>query len=103
MITPGAPGMDTPYTFISLVTNCTWYQIEGKVRSKCGSFSSIGKPVLVLLPDTAQLLLPITSSFSLVFIPAVAVGAVVVVAEGTGTFLKFQAVPLGIMGSSRNG
>src|SRR5690348_9300052 len=38
------------------------YQIEGKVKLRCGSPHKIGEPVAVLLPATAQLLLPIVGS-----------------------------------------
>src|SRR5215216_4449418 len=58
MMTKGAPGIDAPATFRSAATRCSSYQSDGISRARCGSLASSGRPVLVRVPDTTQLLLP---------------------------------------------
>src|SRR5688572_5169056 len=63
-MTPGAPVSEAPITFRSGHCRCTTYQMDGNVRLRCGSLQSSGLPVAVLLPLTAQLLLPMPFFFS---------------------------------------
>src|SRR5690606_225617 len=63
MMTPGAPGIDTPITLTPGPLRCTAYQIDGSDVSRCGSLQRMGAPVAVLLPLTAQLLLPTSGSY----------------------------------------
>src|SRR5688572_9529744 len=62
IIIPGAPGRETPIAFTPGAFNCTAYQIDGRLNVKCGSPLNMGEPVEVLLPATAQLLLPVVGS-----------------------------------------
>src|SRR5690349_6930744 len=59
MMMPGAPGSDTPMELIPGA--CSWmaYHKEGSVKLRWGSPHRMGEPVAVLLPLTAQLLLPL--------------------------------------------
>ncbi len=59
MITFGEPGKVTPYTFTVGELSCISYQMDGKLNSRCGSLHRIGAPLLVFVPFTAQLLLPL--------------------------------------------
>src|SRR5665213_81446 len=97
---PGAPGSETPFTFTVGDAICNWYQIEGNVRSKCGSLAKMGYPFADLPPAMAQLLLPTPVSISLVWIPSVICARKPVDGFGTGSGLKSHLVPAGIMGSS---
>ena len=47
-------------TLCSGVLNCMTNQMEGKLSPKCGSLAKIGLPEYDLLPETAQLLLPLS-------------------------------------------
>ena len=58
IIIPGIPAKDTPILLTLGV--CIWsiYQMEGKVKDRCGSLQRMGFPLFVFLPETAQLLEP---------------------------------------------
>src|SRR5688500_16180979 len=62
MITLGAPGKLAPYALNSGVCICTSNHSEGRLSDRCGSLQRIGLPLLVLVPATAQLLLPLSRS-----------------------------------------
>ncbi|MNV64453.1 hypothetical protein D3C71_1570970 [compost metagenome] len=73
------------------------------MRSRCGSLDKMGAPDSVLDPDNAQLLLPIPSSFCLVFTDPVSTSVTEEGTDGTGSGWKFHFVPTGMIGSSLKG
>src|SRR5262245_36799508 len=58
LTTVGAPASDAPIACTPGALSRVKYQIEGRLNVRCGSLQSIGEPVDVLVPLTAQLLLP---------------------------------------------
>src|ERR1043166_6109244 len=70
-MTPGAPAIVTPATFIgprtgSLdTTRCTSYQIDGVVSERCGSLASIALPVALCDGPMIHQLLPTFSPRSI--------------------------------------
>src|SRR3954468_17433627 len=65
MTTAGRPGIVTPYTSSRPgTTRCTSYQIDGSVRSRCGSPASNAWPVALRFGITAQLLLALHGASS---------------------------------------
>src|SRR6478736_5881046 len=90
------------------VCNCISYQMEGKDNSRCGSLQSIGAPLAVFVPLTAQLLLPLfglglNSSFTCTVVSfskykESAVTGFTVIIPGAA-----KAVPFGTMGSKESG
>src|SRR5689334_24797317 len=109
MTTFGLPGKVAPYTFTLGLLSCISYQIEGNVSSKCGSLQSIGTPLFVFIPATAQLLLPLFGSCFIIsatrdivsFSPKQSESAV---AGFTGTMPRASnAVPAGTIGVRESG
>ena len=97
--TPMAPGRVAPNALCCGVASCITNQMEGKLRPKCGSFANMGLPEYDLLPEIAQLLLPLSGSgFSMVsatesrIIPLSGVSVIF-------TSIKPQSVSFGIIGS----
>ena len=55
---PGSPTIVAPASFHSGVSTLARYHWHGNEGDKCGSLHSIGLPVSVCVPDTAQLFEP---------------------------------------------
>src|SRR5262245_52091647 len=60
MITPGTPEKVNPVTsngqspLTRVQCSPVWYQIDGSVGARCGSFASMGLPLVVRTPETTQ-------------------------------------------------